>query len=737
MANDIVNPYQVWRDLKGTPAAGGYLRIYVNRTTTLGTAFSDDALTIAQSVDPYSLDNYGRTQGDLKWSGLRTVELYDSNDNYIRTYNDVATLVDTSEFAINLASVAAMVAETSLEIGDIVETQSYNADQNEGGARYIIVATATGTDDGYIYHDLDNGLQAELLDQEENKNFYVAGAVGDRVTDDTVPVQALLSIGGEIECSNGEFRASGLTLSESARIAGNGSLVLEQFATADLLALSGEDLFISFVGVTIDGDQENQTSENSLASISSTLTTLGTSVITFAGVTFQNGNFRDVEAVGDDAATAPLYAFSACNFLGGAQSSDTPYLPAYVSLGDGVNGLFDGCYYDLDEDPNTNAGRGGVLYDSSTVVNPGWLSVVDTTFNRIGAVGDDNGSLAAVHVRDAAQVTISKNRFISPNYGAIAWGAEVDVVQVTENGVEGLAGDQLLAQIGSLTSLLATPGSNWDISGNILEDSGGVAISLDGSTTGTDVENVSVISNVIDSPTLQAILVHNIDTLQIDQNNIDMATIASVNAIEINTDGVSGEVSISFNQIVDVNGTAVLNGVTSTANFTLDGNIIDAVVDAIDIQDTTQVVVVNNQLNEVSGDLVNLGTLTTGRVRGNTYTGTAPTNYTVDNGSITDLFVSDNAWEESGVRDLASAATLDIISDFHVVTDNTNTITDATFAADFTGQIVVIMAGAANVTINQGNNWLIDGNWVGATVGDTLTVIWSGTQFRELSRTLQ
>ncbi len=77
MANEVVNPFQLYRDDKGVPLAGGSLRIMVAGTSQLGTAFSDSALQIEQVVDGYQLDNFGRVQGDLICSPLCVIE-YDS-----------------------------------------------------------------------------------------------------------------------------------------------------------------------------------------------------------------------------------------------------------------------------------------------------------------------------------------------------------------------------------------------------------------------------------------------------------------------------------------------------------------------------------------------------------------------------------------------------------------------------------------------------------------------------------
>jgi hypothetical protein len=258
MANEVVNPFQTYRNAKGSELAGGSLRILQPGTSALGTAFSDSALSIPQVVDGYVLDDFGRVQGDLRWSGLRDVEVFDSDDAFIRTDEDVVTLIDGSVFAINFPSVAAMIADVTLVDGDVAETQSYILDQKQGGARYIVTTTALLVDN-YRIHDLTPaGLQAQLLDEELKNNFYVAGAAGDGTTDDSAAVQRLLDIGGDIEVANGIFSVAALTLALDARLHGSGTLLRRLASNADLLTLSGIDRLITFDGITLDGNLANQ-----------------------------------------------------------------------------------------------------------------------------------------------------------------------------------------------------------------------------------------------------------------------------------------------------------------------------------------------------------------------------------------------------------------------------------------------------------------------------------------------
>ena len=53
MSNEIINPYQTFRDDNGVVLANGTITFYVNTTTTLDSIFSDEALTVSQS-NPYT-----------------------------------------------------------------------------------------------------------------------------------------------------------------------------------------------------------------------------------------------------------------------------------------------------------------------------------------------------------------------------------------------------------------------------------------------------------------------------------------------------------------------------------------------------------------------------------------------------------------------------------------------------------------------------------------------------------
>jgi hypothetical protein len=93
----------------------------------------------------------------LRWNGAET-----GLENV-----DLATISPSTVFLQDLiigkSSIASMKADLTLEIGQFIETKGYRTDNDTGGGQYLVVTGGTGADDGFRYHDLDNGLQAELI----------------------------------------------------------------------------------------------------------------------------------------------------------------------------------------------------------------------------------------------------------------------------------------------------------------------------------------------------------------------------------------------------------------------------------------------------------------------------------------------------------------------------------------------------------------------------------------------
>jgi len=267
VSNDLINPFQQFQQFAGLANANGTVEFFETAARiTPKSIFSDDALTIAQS-NPYLLDDYGRIRGDVKYEGTATLVHSDSDGFEFRQDDLVVVSSDglTGGITIQKESVAAMRADQGLVLGNIVRTRGYHSPTLYGGARYVIVAGATGTADNFRYINLGNGLQAELLDLQRNANFLVAGARGDGGSDDTEPMQAVINFGGDIQVPGGFiFVATNLQIPLNVRFVGQGAMQQRSGSTGDFLQITSVAVtLVKFRDVILDGNQPNVNEDNS------------------------------------------------------------------------------------------------------------------------------------------------------------------------------------------------------------------------------------------------------------------------------------------------------------------------------------------------------------------------------------------------------------------------------------------------------------------------------------------
>jgi len=145
-------------------------------------------------------------------------------------------------------TVAGMLAAVDIAVGNTVSTQGYTAAGDGGGATYRIVAAATGTDDGGLYHDL-TGItgQAELL-HAGHVNLRQYGAVGDGVADDTSAfnkcvLAATQAAGFNIEVQAGTYLVSAVSVPSTGALtitgAGRDVVTIQGDAASNFLSLNG------------------------------------------------------------------------------------------------------------------------------------------------------------------------------------------------------------------------------------------------------------------------------------------------------------------------------------------------------------------------------------------------------------------------------------------------------------------------------------------------------------------
>jgi hypothetical protein len=253
VANEVLDPFQTFYGNAGELLPRGTVTFFTD--SGLGTP-----LTLLTGASPYTLDDFGRIRGDVTYEGSATLVIANAAGLEIRQLDDViaANDGDLGEITIVLESVAAMNTDESLAVGTIVRTRGYYAGTRFGGARYAIVAAGTGAADDYLYHQLNNQLQAQLLDLERHKDFLVAGARGDGGSNDTDPMQQVINLGGNITVQNGfTFMATNLTIAaERIRFSGGGAMKQLGASAGDLFQITSTLVReVKFFEVELDGNQ--------------------------------------------------------------------------------------------------------------------------------------------------------------------------------------------------------------------------------------------------------------------------------------------------------------------------------------------------------------------------------------------------------------------------------------------------------------------------------------------------
>lgn len=263
MANEIINPIQQFLQFSGQPNANGQIEFFTDSgKLTQKDIFSDSALTIAQS-NPYTLDDSGQIIGDVHYDGSATLVHTDVTGFEFRQDDDVVISSDgqAGSITISEASVASMRANQTLIEGNVVRTRGYYSPNLYGGARYVVVAAATGTVDNFLFHQLGNGLQVKLIDLEKNNRFLVAGARGDGSTNDTNAMQNVINRGGDVVVESGFiFVASNLSIPKDIRFMGTGTMKQRSGGTGDFIRITDVSVrYVKFRDVTLDGNQPSTT----------------------------------------------------------------------------------------------------------------------------------------------------------------------------------------------------------------------------------------------------------------------------------------------------------------------------------------------------------------------------------------------------------------------------------------------------------------------------------------------
>ena len=267
-----------WQNSLDGNASGFVVKSYlVGTTTSTSMSIDQSGGTLVTSVT-LNADGIPEVSGNevklyTNSSSLR-IAIYenatDATNNTNAFYGpiDLYNLTEANGISKTFQTVASMIADTDLTIGDVVITLGYTSPNDGGGNSYEIVAAGTGTADNGSYINL-TGIsgQAEAYFENNIINVKKFGATGDGATDDTTTIvdayTYAASVSGKMFIPAGTYNISSNLFWSSSVVdvsgegsgnpGGSTSATVLQFTTDSTLFIGRSDAstIATLFGVTI------------------------------------------------------------------------------------------------------------------------------------------------------------------------------------------------------------------------------------------------------------------------------------------------------------------------------------------------------------------------------------------------------------------------------------------------------------------------------------------------------
>jgi len=303
---DVPNPLF---DTNGDPFSGAVLKAFLPGTTTSTSIAIDSAGGSPQTSITANAQGKWEVSGNEilpyidrkhKWGIFANATDAAANTPfYMGPFNNVERSLEstTSSIALDMSdegivtreflTVAAMIADVALKVGDKARTLGYLLSTDGGGNTYEIVAAATGTVDGGEFIDL-TGItgQAKGLFPGGVANIKQFGSVGDGAADDVLNIQAALDFisgGGSLLINAGIYAVSDtVTIGSDSIVNCVGTLKLTATTSTGGMVINKANVKNVYVyGINLDAN--NIAGENGVG-----LGTFGGTSIHFIGGSVKN-----------------------------------------------------------------------------------------------------------------------------------------------------------------------------------------------------------------------------------------------------------------------------------------------------------------------------------------------------------------------------------------------------------------------------------------------------------------